>query len=393
MNRFRFSFALGWTIGLALFATPAHAQFGGMSGPVEGSLKPAPWSEMQIPEGDGRGITFTTSGQQLVSWTNNYDVLVWDFEEDRLETFSGVKYRQDREYLNKVVPYEDGRLIALSSSPHSFTVWPVSIEGEPYHWKTSRDWLNAADISANGKFLAVATSSLENRLAQVDIIDLAKRQSLHTFQIPTRTSNGVTAVAFSPDESQIAIAWGNVVRRYSLETWKIVATYPTQKATVGQLTWEPTGRYLAAICGTRYADISYGPDDRPLKTHGDGDFNVDLRVHVFSGQTDEEVTTLGGYAEPGVSIAFFPVSMDFRRQAITVGGATKLRWWNVENGGTIRNGWVFGNGNEMHVAISKDGSYIAILSGDHKLDQLAIYPTDRDLLEILSDVEKAPKAE
>lgn len=193
-------------------------------------------------------------------------------------------------------------------------------------------------VGHNDGVREVAWSPLGDRLASLSrdrtviVWDAATGDELHRF---SRLNREVTAVAWSPDGSLLAIAFSD--RNSTLGLWDA-----------------DTGELLSELTGHRYSvrSIDWSPDGRRVATG-----SSDRTVHVWDARIGVRLHLLTGHGSSVTSVAWSPDG----RLLATAGG--RVRIWDPEAGHQL--GLLEGPGfGTTSVAWSPDGRLLASASHD-----------------------------
>ncbi len=323
------------------------------------------WKKLELPRktiGQPAGLVFGRRDNVVVAWTLHDDIIIWDFANDKHEIIPLGQRIPLGESIRRVIVTPDD-FYAVTKTGNAVSI--QSKKDEVYRLGSQKALTNDVDLAKDGQMIALARSSPKENESSVALIDIRQNTTLRTVSKTSKEIYGVTTVRFSPDQTQLAVAWENVVVRYDVKTMNELAVYPPFNNLVGEIEWEPTGKYLAVICNSIREpnwEITYG----------------DLRVHILAGDSNKEITTLGGNSNLVTSIAF-PRAMKFNSQAITAGGVDHVRRWNLETGSVVAPKPSIGDGNETYVSLSNTGKLLATVADDTERILFSIYqmPNER----------------
>ena len=192
----------------------------------------------------------------------------------------------------------------------------------------------------------------------------------------------VQALAFKPDGTQIAIGGGLPgtpceVRIVDLQTLRDAGPHLKGSAeAVLSIAWSADGKSLATGSQDRTArvwDVATGKELKSFKEHGDAVTRVcfspdgkslytaclDHNLRRYDLVKGALLTTYSGHSDGVNALA---VSLDGKR-IISAGVEPNLRWWNADTGDLTNN--IGGHGAQVtEIAISRDGKTLASASAD-----------------------------
>jgi WD40 repeat protein/beta-lactamase regulating signal transducer with metallopeptidase domain len=182
------------------------------------------------------------------------------------------------------------------------------------------DTIHAAALSPNGRFLAMATGN------QVLVWDLETKRVVHTL---VGHADVVNAVAFSPDGRLVASGSND----HTVKVWDLTAG--THRTLTGHTNW-----VLAVV---------FSPDGRTVASAG-----YDKRIHRFDLATGAGLPPLDGHTAAVRAISFSP---DGKRLASASADQT-VKLWNFEQGREERT--LSGHAGAVRaVCFSPDGARVA----------------------------------
>ena len=245
------------------------------------------------------------------------------------------------------------------------------------------------------------------------------------YSLPIGLLPPVTALAFSPDGSKLAVAGYRAVFLWDAKAGKLLATIPNLAGQVQSVAFHPKDSYLAvaggepgraaqalvydlrdlsrktfllghsdvvshivwSADGTRLATAGHdktariwtwpgglvktvlrGQSDSATRVSFSPDVNsiytasLDRNIRRFDSTTGQLTKT---YSGSGDSISALAISPD-GRQIVSSGAEVRIRWWNPDAENTVR--FSDGSGGEVSdLVFSKDGKVLASVSADRKL--------------------------
>jgi hypothetical protein len=223
----------------------------------------------------------------------------------------------------------DGQMLAISSEDRKDIRIFRTFDSQWLHsFSTSNSYAYPYSLSFSHDSLLLAAGDYRDESYLYQVNDLTTR---FTFK-----NQAAQQLAFSPDDSRLAIVFGRYARIYSTADGKLLATLPYQSADLKSLAFSPDGKFLA--------------------TAGDaGD------IKLWDAKTYEWINTLSPHATIHtasiVGLFFSPDS----QQLISASADKTIRIWSV-NDGKLLNTLQAHEEAITKLAMTPDGSLL--LSGD-----------------------------
>jgi WD40 repeat protein len=226
----------------------------------------------------------------------------------------------------------DGNYLATGSRDSTAQLWKVG--GSVIRLKHSNQVLALA-FSPDSKYLATASVDM------INVWDTATGKVSASFDVPTTgpAPGGRPSVSFSPDGKYLASAEG---ARVMIREWqtKTIVNELTHDATISQLAFSASGKYLATSSGT-------------YQTTPEGNF----KSSVWDWKAGKEIISEKHQREVS-SIAF---SRDGSHFAVGTGdGAAEI--WETASG--TRSSYMLHDQAVLDVTFSPNGQYLATASAD-----------------------------
>ncbi len=250
-------------------------------------------------EGRVNNVSFSPDGMTIASGNSDYTITIWDNNTgDLIKTFTGHENNVSDVYFSS-----DGQTILSHGSDHTVRFWDVKT-GE--NKKTLSGLYGIISFSPDRQTIAVGISgATEGDPAKLSIYDIVTEQDK---RIITATTDGFSAICFSPDGDAVATACGNssVVDILNINTGQVMHSF--------------SGHASLPYCGGGTVDaISFSPDGNTLATGS----VVDNTVLLSSTVTGQNVKTLSGHSGGVSSVVFSP---DGKTLASGSGDGTILLW-------------------------------------------------------------------
>ena len=307
-------------------------------------------------EGAIKGLAFTPDGRWLVSGGVDGTVRLWRLTDDGA-TPGPVLGSGRYGAVNALAISPDGAWLAFGTKAGNTCIWKRSADGfieAPCEVGKDSNPVTTVRFSAKGRWLATTcTSACATKGAAVALWDL---KAGFPNQEPRRLTHAnflnedsLLAVAFSRDESRLAVAYG-----YAAEVWDLTQPDPPQHvvATAGRGQWigavalSPDNRWLAT--GSLEADVMLTDLEQPtappvfLKGHsaGVGALTFSDDGHWLASGSDDSTarlwnmrdrtfpsTLLRGQELPVRAVTFTPGADP--RNLLATGYAPNARLWTV----------------------------------------------------------------
>ncbi|MFK7818956.1 MAG: c-type cytochrome domain-containing protein [Planctomycetaceae bacterium] len=223
----------------------------------------------------------------------------------------------------------DGKLLATSGY-HEVLIWNAA-NGDLLRRVTNvAERIHDIEFSRDAKTIAVAAGT-PAQIGEAKLFAVADGQLLHDF---LRADDSAFSVAFSPDETQLAVGSAdNRIRVFEIETGELVLNIDEHSDWVTDVKWSEDGQFLASS-------------------------SRDKTAKLFDAKSGEPLRTFNGHTSTVYSIDFS--ANDTR--LVTASGDRQIKIWNVKDGKEARR--IRGFGNEVcGVALTNDGK-IASVSAD-----------------------------
>lgn len=237
----------------------------------------------------------------------------------------------------------DGHVIDMAWSPRGEAVAAVSVEGlliivdrdsGASRVSAVAHAAGASSVSWHPRDPLVVTGGHDGR---VTLWDAASGTPLHRLDAGT----WVERVAWSPSGASFAVAAGRTVRLFS-PTGELVRTYPTHRATVTDLQWQP---WYDRFCTTSYGGVTlFDPTEpEPLQQFSwqgsslvarwspDGKYiatgDQDSTVHFWKTKTGQDLM-MSGYRTKVRELAW-----DHSSRFLATGGSEEVAVWDCSGSG------------------------------------------------------------
>ena len=317
-------------------------------------------------------IVFTPDGQWLLSHAAGFSV--WDPKTGQLQRMFG----REPGLLSNLVVTAAGQWLVVDFYIRSrkMKLWDVAngLLLNTIDVQSDKDYVLTAAISPNGRWIASVSQIGQNYI--VNIFDAATGRLARTFE---PQPSFLTAVSFSPDSRQLAVAGGpaKTIKIWNVESGQLYKTISTGDTRL--LVFSPDGRWIVSdgleaishdplklwdVAGGKLVRsfkhdgfnlhaLAISPDGRLIVSTG-GLNNVTNLWEAASGRL---VKRLDGNPGSGKSIAFSP---DSRLVVVTnLNGTTAV--WSAETG-VLLTTTIRANSGEW-VTITPEGFFVASEKG------------------------------
>jgi WD40 repeat protein/tRNA A-37 threonylcarbamoyl transferase component Bud32 len=244
-------------------------------------------------------LAFTPAGDRIVTASHETDLHMWDVATGRsLAVLKG----------------HVGVVTAVACSAQGSQIASGAINGHIRIWDANTGALEGDLMGHDGAIMALAFAPDGETLASGShdgTVRLWSRSTAEPLAVLPGI-RGMTAIAFSPDGRQFAVApngTGNV-EIWNTLTVERACTFATAGATVTQLAFSPAGESLAAAC----------------KTPGQPG-----EVRLWRTDSQEPLPTLGGHGNGAERLAFSPDGT----RILTVSGDSVATVWDPSTGHKI----------------------------------------------------------
>jgi WD40 repeat protein len=256
-------------------------------------------SSVHIPQGQGESdwlLAFSPDGSRMATSSNEHDLHVWDVGSgDSLAVLQG----------------HTAMISALAFSPDGGQIVSGAANGNIRLWNAETFAFERELIGHDASVGAVAFRPDGETLASGSCDGTVRIWSSTATEPLTVLAGlrGMTAVAFSPDGRQLAVApgGGGDVELWNPRTAERLCSLVGAGGTVAQLAYSPDGRLVAAAHETP-------------REAGD--------IRVWKTDTGEQVQAFGDHGRGAVTVAFSPDGT----RLLTTSGDEMLMAWDVQTG-------------------------------------------------------------
>src|SRR5204862_159075 len=151
--------------------------------------------------------------------------------------------------------------------------------------------------------------------------------------VPPSSVHPVRAVAVSPDKSTVAAGRGNEIHVYDAGSGTHVRTLIDPNLTT------PDKKPVKAAHLSIVESLAFSPDGKLLASAG-----ADNVIKVWTYETGEQARTIPAHGKQVTRLVFIGSTPQFA----TCSGDATVKFWNVDNGGNVRN---FGGNNDYVYAV------------------------------------------
>lgn len=287
-------------------------------------------------------VAWSPNGQRMASASGDGTVQVWNVSTGaRILTYRGHKGD-----VMSVAWSPDGQEIASGGLDGTVQIWDVNTGQTILIYRGHTSAVFAVSWSPNGRYLASASSD-----GTVQVWNAATGQRLFMYGQQTHviSPSPWNTVAWSPDDTRLAIGGPDGVFVFDALTGKNITSYNTQ-GVVHDVAWSPSGQYLAIA--------------------------VNSQVQVWNAATQQNVYIFSGDSQSALAVAWSP-----NGQRIASGsGDGMVSVWDALSGQHFSQyrghfdlypGHTIYNAAVNSVSWSPDGSHIASGSSD---DTVQVWP-------------------
>lgn len=316
-------------------------------------------------------VVFTSDGSQVISASEDGEIILWNADSGtRILTRTGDS---GATYALALSP--DGTKLATANEDASVRVWDTDSWQSLYlafgHENVVRD------VAFNQAGTQLASAGDDGRIIIWNALTGASLNAIEPSVNEQGEAIRINAIAFSPDDAQIAAAdSNNAVRLLALATGRRLHTLAGHTATVNDVVFNPIGDVVvtASADGTTkiwrvdsgqaidtlpghtggVLSLAFNPDGQQLATTGQ-----DGVARLWNAEPEFEQIILTDHTSPVRRVAF---SADGTLLA-TASGDQTARVWDATNGNSLH---IFSDHNQIvnDVAISPDNAWLASASDD-----------------------------
>jgi WD40 repeat protein len=323
-------------------------------------------------KGGCKSVAFNSDGKYLVTTLDNGSVKMWDLE----SLYTDWTLETHSKSADFALFYPDNKRVLLSSYLDTITTVNLESESDRIKLYSAPDFSRMADMSPDGKMLALVTINNEIKLCDIECDSLLL--ILDTIKVNVRD------IKFSSDNnSLIAMAGANMVIKYNLldRTKKIVFlgdqkqpkadglvnctafSKDQKKISVGGsysdiVEWDvESGERLHVFKGhtSSIYSVQYSYDDKYLATG-----SWDNTAKVWDTKTGKLIHTLRGHSDHVISAAFSPDS-----KFLATGSKDRsIKLWDAKSGSLILTIKAHNNAVD-YITFSPNGNRILSISSDN----------------------------
>ncbi len=320
--------------------------------------------------------TLETAGNPIVfaqSLASNHLLISQQDNAVRLYELPGLRlagtFTGHSEWVNAAWLFQDGKWLATASSDRTVKLWDVAAQRELATLKGHPD--DVVSVAGFDQERQLMTVSQDKTLKFWDVAEVLRPETL------TGHTGHIFSVAFAPDGRTLASA----SQDRSIKLWDVAtgALRKTLRGHAGQIfcvnfspdgqrlvssgegqaarVWDvATGQLLFELCCHRYQmhAAAFAPDGQVIATASD-----DRTVKLWDAANGCELRTLTGHTRDIWSLAFTP---DGRTLASGTDQG-EVRFWEVASGRQLA-AWQAHAGSIWSIAFTPDGQQFATASGD-----------------------------
>jgi eukaryotic-like serine/threonine-protein kinase len=197
-----------------------------------------------------RALAWSLDSKRVATASDDYTAQVWDATTGGNATI----YRGHSSYVEGVAWSPDQTLIVSGSADGTAQIWNATTGSHIYTYRghiytypgsanQDHPWVNRVGWSLDGKHIVSCDQTSDSsRTATVQVWEATTGKTIITYRGHT---NGVYAVAWSPDRSRIASAgYDGTLQIWEATSGNTVATYGGSAFLFG-LSWSPDSKYVA----------------------------------------------------------------------------------------------------------------------------------------------------
>jgi WD40 repeat protein len=293
--------------------------------------------------GHVRGLAFGPGGKQLASCSLDGTIKVWDIQHGKF-TLACAGHAGP---VNAVAFSPDGKRLASAGDDQVLKVWDSGTGKELFTLRGHKGAVHALAYRASGRELVSV-----GRDRTFKVWDAATGgQGLHL-------SGNRSAVAFAPDNRQVATASEGVITVWSVPAGRARRTLRGHRGKVVKMAFSPDGRRL--LSASAFLPAAGKPGAVPLPE------KPAVELKVWDLHRGRALLTREGQPDGDVCVAFSP---DGKRLAAAV-GQRKVRLWDTAGKGPPRTVLVADVQVVRALAFSRDGRLLAVAGGQGRLADL-----------------------
>jgi WD40 repeat protein len=255
-----------------------------------------------------RCVQFSPDGRTLASGGDLGVVHTWDADSGKAVN----SYVGHAGQMQSLFYVSDGELVTGSTDKKA-AVWNLNpswelerVIGDINDPSVLVDRVVAVDFSQDGRLLATG-GGVPSRSGEVRIWNVDDGSLAHS--LPDAHTDGVNAVAFSPDDSFLASAGADkFVKKWDVATGKQLVQFEGHTSHVLGVTWRANGQRLASS-------------------------GAEGRIQIWNAVTGDRVRNIAGYTKQVTSVRFVGETQFI----VSTSGDRIVRMHNSDNGGVQRN--------------------------------------------------------